>query len=213
MQIAIIGPGNVGTALGRGWSARGHTICFGVPNPADPKYETAARAASAAVAGNADAVANADVVVLAVPWDAVPAALSACGDLSGRIIIDATNPLRFGAEGLELAVGFSTSGAEEIAQLAPGAWVFKTMNQVGFKVMDNASGYPAPPTMFVAGDNEMQKPKVLALVRDLGFDAIDAGLLNRARLLEPYAMLWIDQVVGSSGAPDTNAFSFMHKDV
>jgi predicted dinucleotide-binding enzyme len=211
MRTAIIGAGKVGGSLGKGWARAGHQIVFGVPDPDDARHVPAAQVAGgAAVAGVGDAVAQSDVLVLAVPWDAVPAALAACGDINGRLLIDVTNPLKAGAGGLELAIGFSTSGAEEIARMAPGASVFKAMNQVGFAVMSDTKGYPAPPAMFVAGDDDGRKPDVLSLVRDLGFDAIDAGPLKRARLLEPYAMLWIDQAL-KHGAPTDNAFAFMRK--
>jgi 8-hydroxy-5-deazaflavin:NADPH oxidoreductase len=212
MLIAIVGAGNVGGALGQGWSRAGHTIRYGVVDPADAKHALAARTAGGAqVVTVAEAALGADVIVLAVPWNAVADALKACGDLANRVVIDVTNPLRMGAQGLELAVGFDDSGAETIARLAPGASVFKAMNQVGYEVMSDASGYAAPPVMFVAGDDAARKPAVLALVRDLGFDAVDAGPLRLARLLEPHAMLWIHMAINQR-APRDNAFAFLRRD-
>lgn len=211
MKVAIIGAGHVGASLGKGWARAGHAITFGVIDPTDPGHAVPAAAAGGArLAPVADCGASADVIVLAVPWDAVAAAIAELGDLSGQLVIDATNPLRMGTGGLELALGFSTSGGEEVARLAPGASVFKAMNQVGFAVMSDTAGYPARPVIFVAGDDAERKPQVLALVTDLGFEAVDAGPLDRARLLEPYAMLWIDQAL-SRGAPADNAFAFMRK--
>lgn len=211
MKLAIIGAGNVGAALGKGWARAGHSITFGVLDPDDPRHAPAAAAAGGArLLGVGAAKAEADVIVLAVPWDAVPDAISALGDLAGCTIIDATNPLASGPDGLGLALGFTTSGGEEVERLARGAPVFKTMNQVGFAVMADAVGYPARPAMFVAGDDAARKPVVMGLVADLGFEAIDAGPLDRARLLEPYATLWIDQAV-ARGAPRDNAFAFMRK--
>lgn len=218
MKIAIIGAGNVGGALGLGWARCGHAIRFGVANPSDPKHMAAADAANAvspkktvSLETVTDAARDANAVVLAVPWDAIPDVMSRIGPhLNGKLVLDATNPLVFGPQGLQLAVGFSTSGGEEIAKQAPGAALFKTMNQVGFAVMPDTNGYPVAPTMFVAGDDEARKPQAMALVRDLGFDAVDAGPLSIARLLEPYAMLWIDQAV-NRGAPANNAFAFMRK--
>jgi 8-hydroxy-5-deazaflavin:NADPH oxidoreductase len=211
MRIAILGAGSVGGALGRGWSRAGHRIAYGVPKPEDPKHAAAAQAAGGAdVASVGQAAAGAEAIALAVPWPAVPEAVAACGALAGRILIDVTNPLRMGAEGLELALGFDCSGAETVAGLATGALVFKAMNQVGFEVMADSAGFPAPPVMFVAGDDAAAKPVVLGLVRDLGFEALDAGGLKLARLLEPYAMLWIHQVV-DRGAPRDSAFAFMRR--
>jgi predicted dinucleotide-binding enzyme len=213
MHLAIIGAGNVGGALGKGWARVGHTIAFGVPSPDNPKHAPAAQAAGgASVNSVADALRGADAVVLAVPWDAVPAALAACGDLSGRLLIDATNPLRFVDGRLDLVIGFDTSGGERVAELAKGADVVKTMNQVGFAVMADAGNYAAPPVMFAAGDNAAAKALVLKLVAELGFEAIDAGPLKSARLLEPLAMLWTNQVV-VHGAPGDNAFAFLRRKV
>lgn len=210
-EIAILGAGQVGAALGEGWARAGHHIRFGVPNPNDPKHRPAAeRAGNARVASPRDSAEGADFVVLAVPWDAVGKVIADCGGLAGHTVLDATNPLKFGPNGLELAIGFTTSGGEEVARLAPAATVFKTMNQVGFQVMANTQGYPTRPVMFVAGNDATKKTSVLALVGDLGFEAIDAGPLDRARLLESLAMLWIDQAV-ARGAPRDNAFAFMHK--
>jgi predicted dinucleotide-binding enzyme len=151
-----------------------------------------------------------EAIVLAVPWPAVPAAIEACGDLAGRVLIDATNPLRFIDGVMELAVGFDTSAGEQIAALAKGARVVKTLNQVGAEVMDKTDGYPAPPVMFVASDDADAKALAMGLVRDLGFDAQDSGALRGARLLEPMAMLWIDQVV-VRGTPMDCAFGLMMK--
>ena len=209
MRLAIIGAGNVGGALGKGWARLGHVITYGVPVPEDKKHEATAQAAGGArVTTAAKAVAEAEVVVLAVPWDAVPDALAACGDLGGRLLIDATNPLRVTDHGMELALGYDTSAGERVAALAKGAVVVKTLNQVGAGVMADATGYPVLPVMFVAGDDAPAKAVAMGLVRDLGFEPIDGGPLTIARLLEPMAMLWIDQAYARGGPPD-NVFAFV----
>lgn len=211
MNIAIIGAGAVGGALGKGWARAGHCIIYGVPTPNDPKHTAAAQdAGDAALVSPAEAARQADVIALAVPWQAVEQAIADCGNLDGKLVIDVTNPLRMAADGLELALGFDSSGAEEVARLAPGARVVKTMNQVGFAVMADSAGYPVPPSMFVAGDDADAKGTVVKLVSDLRFQAIDVGPLKLARLLEPYAMLWIHQVV-NRGASSTSAFVLMAK--
>jgi hypothetical protein len=170
----------------------------------------------AAAAGNArigtpsEAVKGAEVVVLAVPWSAAADALAACGDLGGRVLIDVTNPIRYSDSGMELACGFDTSAAEQVAALAPRAQVVKTLNQVGADVMAAVSGYPAAPVMFVASDHEPAKRIALGLVGELGFEAMDGGALKTARLLEPLAMLWIDQVY-RRGAPVDCAFALLQR--
>src|SRR5579875_3330549 len=126
MRIGILGAGNVGGALGQGWLRAGHAISYGVPNPADPKHRAVAEAAGGARVGRvAEAARDAEAIVLAVPFEAVGEALAGCGDLDGRIVIDATNPLRMGAGGLELSVGYTDSGGEQVARLARRASVFK----------------------------------------------------------------------------------------
>ena len=206
MHIAILGAGNVGGALGKGWALKGHAIAYGVPDPSDAKHRAVAEAAGKARVG--EAVRGADAVVLAVPFDAVDQALAAAGDLSGRLVIDVTNPLRMGGSGLELSIGFDRSAGEHVAALAPGAFVFKTLNQAGFAVMADATGYAAKPVMFVAGDDDSRKPEVLALVADLGFQPVDAGGLKIARLLEPFGMLWIHMALERKAGLD-NAFAYL----
>ena len=190
MKIAVIGTGSVGGTLGRRWAELGHVVAFGVRDTADAdaKALVAKIRGEARLASVRDAARDAEVVVLATPYGANAAALAAAGDLAGKILIDVTNPL--GAD-LSLALGFSSSGAEEVAKLAPGARVFKAMNQVGFEVMANPAFAAGKPVMFVAGDDAAGKRVVLDLVAALGFEAIDAGELALARLLEPYAALWI----------------------
>lgn len=191
MDIAIIGAGNVGGALGRNWGKAGHTIRFGVRDPSTAEVgELVASIGSRASAHTSiEAAKNAQVVVLATPWNATKAAVEACGDLRGKIVIDCTNPLLPALAGLE--VGLTTSGGELVASWAKGASVFKAFNQTGAENMAGQKGYAHRLVMFVAGDDAAKKPLVLQLATDAGFDAVDAGPLSAARLLEPYAMLWI----------------------
>src|SRR5262249_46330474 len=142
-----------------------------------------------------DAAHNAEIVVFATPWPATEAAVRNLGDLSGKVLIDCTNPLGMGREGLELVIGHSTSGGEQVAAWVSQASVFKTLNQIGADSMDKVGLFPTRPVMFVAGDDEARKPIVLELIAKLGFQAIDAGPLRIARLLEPLGMLWIDQAL------------------
>jgi predicted dinucleotide-binding enzyme len=193
MRIAVLGAGNVGRAVGEGWTRAGHTVVYGVPTPGDAKHADLGRDRVWTVAEAAEA---ADVVVIATPWPATRAALQAAGDLGGRIVVDCTNPLAHTPDaGLHLATGFTTSGGEMVAGWAPGAFVFKTLNQTGAEIMADARAFVPPPVMFVAGDDEGRKATVLGLVGDLGFEAVDGGPLANARLLEPFAMVWIDQAL------------------
>jgi predicted dinucleotide-binding enzyme len=197
MKIAIIGAGNVGGALGRSWAKAGHTIIFGVRDPAGgktkpPLAEIGGAASSVVVP---DAVRSAEVVVLATPWEAVPSVITAMGDLRGKILIDCTNPLSLNAEGsLGLSLGSSTSGAEEIARLAPGAHVAKAFNTYGWENFADPvyAGYgELRPVMFYCSDDDDAKEAVEVLAKDLGFEPVDTGGLGMARSLEPLALMWI----------------------
>lgn len=194
MRIAIIGAGNVGRAIGEGWSARGHDVVYGVRDPstasAPGSFETVARAA-----------AGAEVVALTVMFPNVESALQDCGDLEGKILVDPTNPLSFVDGALELCMGFDTSSAEYIAARTRAA-VVKTLNQVGAAVLGDTSGYRSAPVQFVASDHDEPKRIVKGLVEDLGFEVLDAGPLKAARFLEPMAMVWIDQAMRFGMAPD-----------
>jgi 8-hydroxy-5-deazaflavin:NADPH oxidoreductase len=204
VRIGIIGAGNVGNALAAGWLAASHQVTLGIRGPlaAPPSGPMGAGYGSVA-----DTAQRADVVVLATPWPAVADALAAAGSLSGKVLLDCTNPLRMGASGLELEIGHTISGGERVAALASGASVFKTLNQTGFANMKDARSFvPLPAVMYVAGDDETKKPLVLSLVSDLGFQAVDAGPLRIARLLEPMAMLWIHMAI-NRGEPVSRAFA------
>lgn len=190
MKIAIIGAGNVGGTLGKRWAAAGHDILFGVRDPARDKYQSLVTQTGgrAVLATNAEAARVAQVIVLATPWTTTEAALADCGALAGKIIVDATNPL--GAD-LNLAMGLTDSGGEQVARWARGALVVKAFNSTGFNVMDDPVLDGRHAAMFVAGDDAAAKGVVLDLASAIGFEAIDAGPLKIARLLEPMAVLWI----------------------
>ena len=190
MKIAIIGAGNVGGTLGKRWAAAGHDILFGVRDPAREKYQSlvSQTGGRAVLASNADAARAAQVIVLATPWSTTEGALADCGALAGKIVVDATNPL--GAD-LNLAMGLTDSGGEQVARWATGALVVKAFNSTGFNVMDDPVLDGRHAAMFVAGDDAAAKGVVLDLASAIGFEAIDAGPLKIARLLEPMAVLWI----------------------
>ncbi len=194
MKIAIIGAGNVGSTLGLGWARRGHQVVFGVRDTSDPRAQSLLKGkGDIKVAVNLEAAQASEVIVVCTPWNAVREAIESCGDLQGKILIDCTNPLKPDLSGLML--GFDTSAAEQVAKWAKDAQVFKAMNQIGSNRMDNPSFKQGTPVMFVCGDGD-KKASVLSLVKELGFDAVDAGELPIARLLEPFAMLWIHLAYG-----------------
>src|SRR5262245_44844821 len=198
MKIAIIGAGNVGGTLGQAWARKGHDLFFGVRHPQDDKTRRLVQSIGGnAQAGTvAEAAAFGEVVVLTTPWQATEAAIKQAGDLTGKVVIDCTNPLKPDNSGLD--VGFSTSGAELVAGWARGAKVFKAFNTTGSNNMADPVINGVRTVMFVCGDDEAVKPTILKLASDVGFDAVDAGKLVNARLLEPWGMLWIHLAVNGT---------------
>jgi predicted dinucleotide-binding enzyme len=199
MRIAVIGAGSVGATLGQAWLSHGEDVAWGLRNSADPKY---AALPKERVKPPAEAAKTADVVVIATPWSATQAAVKSLGNLAGKIMIDCTNPLGMGPDGLQLVLGFDTSAGEQVASWAPGASVFKTLNTTGASNMAKAANFPVKPLMLVAGDDAAKKPVVMQLVAALGFDPVDAGPLKNARLLEPFGMVWIDQAISRGRGRD-----------
>lgn len=190
MHIAIIGPGKVGRTLADGWVARGHRVTFGVRDVASPKLADIDRARFA-IAPNADAVADADAIVLATPWAATRAAIEACGDLAGRVVLDATNPLLPNYGGLDHAQAGGRSGGERVAEWAAGAKVVKVFNTTGFNNMANTRYGDDGVMMLLCGDDAGAKAVARTLAADLGFDPVDFGPLAHAGLSENVAWTWI----------------------
>src|SRR5262245_25759120 len=157
MRIGIIGAGSVGGTLGRCLATAGHEVLFGVRDAADPKVRdlVASSGAKARAGSVAEAAAFGSVVVLATPWDAVESALRTCGDLTGKVLLDCTNPLT--ADFSSLAIGHTTSGGEQVAKWARGAPVVKIFNTTGFENMA-APRYPeGPAVMLYCGDDTAAK--------------------------------------------------------
>ena len=195
MKIAIIGAGNVGGTLGAGWAGRGHEIFFGVRDTADPKSKDLLARARGNIhtASVHDAAAAADVVALTVPWPAVDDALRSAGDLRGKILFDCTNPLKPDLSGL--AVAYTTSGGEHVAARAPGARVVKIFNTTGFSNMAKPEYREGRSMMLYCGDDAQAKKVAAQLAAELGFEPYDVGPLTEARLLEPFALVWIHLAV------------------
>lgn len=192
MMIAIIGSGHVGKALATRWAAQGHQVIFGSRDPKGEKMQAILHEIGANVhAGPIHlATVNADVVVLATPWgEATEHAIREAGDLSGKIVVDATNPLNPGLQGL--ALGHNTSAGEQVAAWAANARVVKAFNMTGAGNMldPNYNGQAA--TLFICSDADEAKRVVAGLAGEIGFDVVDVGPLRLARELEPLAMLWV----------------------
>jgi len=199
MKIGIIGSGNVGGALGSRWAKLGHEVIFGTRDPQgkDMQQLSAKSSGKTRAAALAETARESDVLLLSVPWQAAQQVVASLGDLSGKILIDASNPLLPDLSGL--AVGTTTSAAEQVAAWARGAKVVKAFNTVGANIMENPAFEGHRPVMFYCGDNTDAKQIVAKLISDLVFEPVDAGPLKQARLLEPFAMLWISLAYGGMG--------------
>ena len=191
MNIGIIGSGNVGGALGARWAQAGHAVAFASRDTNSPDIQQlVSKAGSSARAATVpDAAAFGGVLLLATPWPAAREALQSAGDLAGKVLLDATNPLLPNLEGLD--VGTTTSGGEQVAVWARGAKVVKIFNTVGFNIMADPRFGENRAVMFYCGDDSAAKKTAAQLAAELGFEPLDAGPLTQARLLEPVALLWI----------------------
>lgn len=191
MKIGIIGAGMVGGSLAAGWAHHDHDLVIGVRNASDPRHRKLVDACrgQASLGTVRDAATFGPVVALATPWISTEDALQAAGDLSGRILLDCTNPFSHDASGLLL--GRDGSGGEQVARWAPGARVVKIFNSTGHGNMVDPLYPEGAATMLYCGDDNEAKALASELAADLGFEPIDAGPLVKARLLEPLALLWL----------------------
>ena len=174
MKIGIIGKGNVGTALASGLSRAGHEIKFGHRDPKEPVAEAAEWG---------------EIIILAVPHGAAADVTKAVGSAAdGKTVIDVSNAL---TGGMELALGFTSSAAEEIQKMLPKAHVVKAFNTVFAQNQSAGRIGNEQLTLFVVGDDAKAKQAVMQLGADIGFESVDGGPLKAARYLEPMGMFMI----------------------
>ena len=202
MKIAVIGTGNVGGTLGTRWAQQGHQVVFGSREPEGEKAQhlVAGAGPNTCAATAADAAAASDVVVFATPWSVTERTIISAGNLTGKIVVDCTNPLKPDLSGLD--VGFDTSAGEQVAAWAAGARTVKAFNTTGSGNMQDPHYDGEPLTMFICGDDAEAKQAVATLAEDLGFEVVDAGGITAARTLEPLAMLWISLAYAHGFGPN-----------
>jgi predicted dinucleotide-binding enzyme len=189
MKISIIGAGSVGQALAKAFIRSGNSVFIGVTNPIKYAEVGLSLGAAATLGLVAEAIAYGDIIILAVPFRATDEIAASINDWQGKILVDATNPIAPGLQGL--LVGTNTSGAEILAQHAKNARVVKAFNTTGAENMANATYSNSKIMMPVCGDDTDARHKVMALAETIGFEALDMGALHSARYLEPLAMVWI----------------------
>lgn len=196
MKITVIGAGNMGSAFVKQLSRAGHQVSVSARHLDKAQALAAANAGVRAVAIS-EAATSADVFILATGYGDAVNALQSVGDLTGKVVIDITNPLT--ADYMGLTLGYSTSAAEEIAKALPGASVVKAFNTVLAQVLAEGADFGQGQTVpvFIAGDDERAKATTKALAESIGFTTVDAGSLKNARYLEPLAGLNIYLAYGA----------------
>ncbi len=186
MKIGIIGAGNMGSAFAKRLAAAGHEVGITAPELAHAEQAATAAGGAARAVPTGEVARGADVVIVATPYGASIEALRGAGDLDGKTVVDISNPVKPDYSGL--TIGFSTSAAEEIQKAVPGARVVKAFNTV-FAQLLGAEADSLGVQVYFAGDDAEAKGSVRALIESAGFEAVDAGPLANARLLEPLGML------------------------
>ena len=197
MKVGILGTGQVGQSLAAGFKKHGHEVKVG---HRDPK------------ASYADAAKFAEIAVLCTPWDGTENAIKLADpkNLADKVVIDVTNPIKPTAtDPFALALGFQDSGGEQVQRWLPRSRVVKAFNIVGNSLMVDPKLPGGPPDMFIAGDDTAAKQTVTRMCTQFGWPVVDIGGIERARLLEPLAMLWC--VVGSKFDWREQAWKLLYK--
>lgn len=202
MKIGVIGAGHVGGTLGVRWARQGHSVVLSTRDLHSGRLREILRQAGpgARAAGPQETVMACDILLLATPFPAAREAIATLGNLVDKILIDATNPILSDLSGLSM--GTTISAAEQIAVWARGAKVVKAFNTVGYNILENPAFPDGQPAMFYCGDDAAAKQPVAQLATEMGFDALDAGPLRQARLLEPMALLWISLALSQGHGRD-----------
>ncbi|MEH2513399.1 NADPH-dependent F420 reductase [Nitrobacteraceae bacterium AZCC 1564] len=184
MVVAVIGTGNMGSGLAPLLAGNGVEVVIGGRDAAKAAKLAEDIGGGARGTGIAAAAEHAELIILAVYYQKMEETIRAAGDLSGKILVDISNPITEDFKGL--LIGHTISAAEEIQKLAPNAKVVKAYNTIFAQMLPaEARERRAPVQVFVAADDEAAKKAVFDIVSKGGFEPIDAGPLSNARFLEP----------------------------
>lgn len=201
MKIAILGSGLMGGKLGTLWARAGHDVTFSYAR-SSAKLARLASEAGARHGSVAEAVADADAVLLAVHWSRIDDVLAQAGGLAGTAVVNCCVPLD--AQNRDLVVGITTSGAEELAKMRPKArWVsaFNTSpSEAFFDVFARKEHKPRPQLLY-CGDDQGAKSVAIGLIEDIGYEPLDAGPLRTSRFIEPFAMVTAELAYAQPGGP------------
>ncbi len=191
MRIGILGSGLMGGKLGTIWARAGHEVVFSYSHSEQKLTKLARDAKGKARAGAPrEAAQQANAVLLAVHWSRVDDVLNQAGDLSGKVIVSCSLPMN--ADDTDLVIAHTSSGAEALAKRVPKARVVSAFGTVPSEVLFDvfaARRKATRPSLVYCGDDASGKKIAAQLIRDVGFDPIDAGPLRIARYTEPFTLL------------------------
>lgn len=214
-KVGILGSGDVGKRLGSAFIQLGHQVKIGTREPSrkDLREWASAGGRPASVGSFREAAAFGDLLVLATNWGGTENAIQLAGpeNFRGKLVLDATNPLRFHAQGQPptLALGHTDSAGEQVQRWLPEARVVKVFNIVGNPHMFQPEFPGGPPDMFICGNDAAAKHEVTDFLNAFGWPAIDLGGIEAARYLEPLAMVWI--LYGFRTGTWNHAFKLLRK--
>ncbi|MBW4661863.1 MAG: NADPH-dependent F420 reductase [Drouetiella hepatica Uher 2000/2452] len=208
MNIGMIGSGNMGSAIGKLWARQGHQVMFSYSRDLKKLDAIAESAGSNARTGTtAEAARFGEVIMLTVQYAVLEDALKAVGSLEGKVLITCVSGLRpdFQGQTLGLPTELTSSVAEQIAQLAPGAKVVEAFNLTFAELLqaDSRQFGTERPSLPYCGDDADAKAITAGLIEECGYDAIDAGGLIKARSIEALASIWVQTAVVTGLFPNT----------
>jgi predicted dinucleotide-binding enzyme len=191
MRIGILGSGLMGGKLGTIWARAGHDVVFSYARSERKLRRLAREAQGSARAGTpGEAAREADAVLLAVHWSRVNDVLKQAGDVTGKVIVTCSLPMNAG--NTDLIIAHTSSGAEALAKQVPNARVVSAFGTVPSEVLFGvfaARRRSRRPSLVYCGDDTRSKNIAATLIRDVGFDPVDAGPLWIARYTEPFTLL------------------------
>jgi 8-hydroxy-5-deazaflavin:NADPH oxidoreductase len=204
MKIGILGSGLMGGKLGTIFARAGHEVVFSYARSGQKLKRLARDAGKNASAGTpGDAARDAEALLLAVHWSRIDDVLKQAGDLAGKVVVTCSLPMDAG--NTKLIIANSSSGAEELAKKVPRARVVSAFNTIPSEVLFGvfeAGRKNDRPSLVYCGDDKRGKSVASELIRDAGFDPVDAGPLPVARYTEPFALLVAQLAYEGRGGPE-----------